>query len=79
VSTPTTVCVNDDLTTGKTSITLRTTNDEETGRLDLTSVSRVFERGCSVSYVVNSLLVKVLLGDDLLNDLLLDLLAKLFR
>ena len=33
--TPTTVGVDDDLTTGKTSITLGTTNDEASGGLDL--------------------------------------------
>jgi hypothetical protein len=35
VSTPSTVGVNDDLTAGKTGITLWTTDDEETGWLDL--------------------------------------------
>lgn len=35
VRTPSTVGVNDDLTASKTGITLGTSNDEETGRLDL--------------------------------------------
>lgn len=35
VSTPATVGVDNDLTAGKTSVTLGTTNDEKSGRLDL--------------------------------------------
>ena len=61
VGTPATVGVDDDLTAGKTSVTLGTTDDEETRGLD----------------VVDGLLVEVLGGDDLLDDLLLDLLAEL--
>lgn len=39
VGTPTTVCVNDNLATGQTGVTLRTTNDEEAGGLDLVNQS----------------------------------------
>lgn len=39
MGTPTTVGVNDDLTSSKTGVTLGTTDDEKTGRLDLVSVS----------------------------------------
>ena len=39
VGTPTTVGVNDDLTSSKTGVTLGTTDDEKTGGLDLVSVS----------------------------------------
>jgi len=35
VSTPSTICVNNDLSAGKTSISLRPTDDEKSGRLDL--------------------------------------------
>mgnify|MGYP003624095068 CR=1 FL=1 len=58
---PTAVGVDNDLTAGKTSITLRSTDDEETRGLN----------------VVDGLVVEELSGDDLLDDLLLDLLAKL--
>lgn len=39
VCTPATVGVNDDLTASQTGVTLRTTDDEETGRLDLRLLS----------------------------------------
>lgn len=42
VSTPTTVGVDNDLTASKTGITLGTTDDEETGGLDLNDVSTCF-------------------------------------
>jgi hypothetical protein len=42
VGTPTTVGVNDDLTAGQTSITLWTSNDEESGGLNLSAVSGVY-------------------------------------
>jgi hypothetical protein len=56
VGTPATVGVDDDLTAGETGITLRTTDDEAAGRLD----------------VVDGAVVQQLSGDDLLDDLLLD-------
>ena len=61
VGSPATVGVDNDLTASKTSVTLGSTNDEETRGLD----------------VVDGLVVKHLGGDDLLDDLLLDLLAEL--
>jgi hypothetical protein len=61
VGSPTTVCVDDDLAASQTGITLGSTDDEETGGLD----------------VVDGLVVEELGGDDLLDDLLLDLLAEL--
>lgn len=61
VGTPTTVGVDNDLTASKTSVTLGSSNDEETRGLD----------------VVDGLVVEQVGGDDLLDDLLLDLLAEL--
>jgi len=61
VGTPATVGVDDDLSAGQTSITLGTTNDEETRGLD----------------VVDGVVTEVLGGDDLLDDLLLNLLSEL--
>lgn len=57
MSSPSTVSVDNDLSTGQTSITLRTTNDESAGRLD----------------VVDGSVVQEVLGDDSLDDLLQDL------
>ena len=56
VGTPTTVGINDDLTASETGITLRTTDDEAAGGLD----------------VVDSAVVKELSRDDLADNLLLD-------
>jgi len=61
VGTPTTIGINDDLAAGKTSIAVGTTDDEAA-------------RGVEV---VDGILVKVLGGDDLLDDLLHELLADL--
>jgi hypothetical protein len=61
VGTPATVGVDNNLTASETGITLGSTNDEQTRGLD----------------VVLDVVVKVLGGDDLLDDLLLDLLAEL--
>ncbi|PTD12828.1 hypothetical protein FCULG_00003046 [Fusarium culmorum] len=61
VGTPTTVGVDDDLSAGQTGITLGTTNDKEARGLD----------------VVDGLIAEVLGGDNLLDDLLLDLLSEL--
>ena len=58
---PAAVCVDDDLAAGQTGVTLGSADDEKTGRLD----------------VVDGLVVEELGGDDLLDDLLLDLLAQL--
>jgi hypothetical protein len=60
VGTPTAVGVDNDLSAGQTGVTLRTTNDESAGRLD----------------VVDGALVEEVLGDDDLDDLLHDLLAE---
>ena len=60
VGSPTTVGVDNDLTAGETGVTLGSANDEETRGLD----------------VVDGLVVEHLGGDDLLDDLLLDLLAE---
>jgi len=57
VGTPTTVSVDDDLSAGQTGVTLGTTDDESAGRLD----------------VVDGSVVKEVLGDDNLDDLLEDL------
>lgn len=57
MGTPTTVSVDNDLTTGQTGITLGTTDDESAGRLN----------------VVDGSVVKEVLGDDSLDDLLEDL------
>lgn len=59
VGTPSTVGVDDDLTTGQTGVTLGTTDDEQTRGLQ----------------VVDSAVIKQVGGDDLLDDLLLELLA----
>jgi hypothetical protein len=56
VGTPTTVGVDDDLTAGETSITLRTTDDEAAGGLE----------------VVDGAVIKELSGDDLADNLLLE-------
>jgi hypothetical protein len=61
VGTPTTVSVNDNLAASETGITLGTTDDEETRGLD----------------VVDGLVVQVLCGDDLLDNLVENLLAEL--
>jgi hypothetical protein len=53
VGSPTTVGVDNDLSAGQTSVTLRTTNDESTRRLN----------------VVDTSVVEQVLGDDLLDDL----------
>lgn len=60
VGTPTTVGVDNDLTAGQTGVTLGTTNDEAARGLD----------------VVDGLVVEVLGGDGLLDDLVKDLLAE---
>jgi hypothetical protein len=60
VGTPTTVSVNDDLSAGQTSVTLGTTDNESAGRLD----------------VVDGPLVQEFSGDNLLDDLFLDLLSE---
>jgi hypothetical protein len=78
VSAPSAICVNDDLTAGKTSIALWTTNDKKTGRLNLFStVSTLssFMHSELSAYVVNSFIVKELCRDDLLDNLLLNLLS----
>ena len=62
VGTPTTVSVDNDLSSGQTSISLRTTNDESTRRLD----------------VVNTSVIEQVLGDDLLDNLLHDLGSEVF-
>lgn len=62
VGTPTTVGVDNDLSTSETGVTLRTTNDKSAGRLD----------------VVDDSVIKKVLGDNLLDDLLEDLLSELF-
>jgi hypothetical protein len=74
VGPPSTVCVDDNLTAGKTGITLRTTNDEESRWLNL-KLLLVWHIPMYVSgtYVVDGLVVQVLCRDDLLDDLLLDL------
>lgn len=61
VGSPSSVCVNNNLSAGKTSITVGTTNDESA-------------RGVQV---VHSLLVKVLGGDDVLDDVLHEVVADL--
>ena len=60
VGTPATVGVNNDLTAGKTGITLRATNDEAAGGLD----------------VIDSAVIQEVGGNDLLDDLLLQFLAE---
>lgn len=62
MGTPTTVGVDNDLSTSETGVTLRTTNDKSAGRLD----------------VVDDSVIKKVLGDNLLDDLLEDLLSELF-
>jgi hypothetical protein len=54
VGSPTTVSVNNDLSAGQTSVTLRSTDNESAGRLD----------------VKDGLVVQHVAGDDLLDDLL---------
>lgn len=60
VGTPTSVGVDNDLSAGQTSVTLGTTDNESAGRLD----------------VVDGSVVQEVRGDDLVDDLLLDLLAE---
>jgi hypothetical protein len=62
VSTPTTVGVDNDLSTSQTSITLRSTNNESTRRLN----------------VVNTLVVEQVLGDNLLDNLFHDFRSEVF-
>lgn len=61
VGTPTTVGVDNDLSTGQTGITLGTTDDESTGRLDVVDGPLVHEVG----------------RDDLVDNLVLDLLSEI--
>lgn len=62
VGTPTTVGVDDDLSTGQTGVTLGTTDDESARGLD----------------VVDGLVVQQFRGDNLLDDVLLDFLSEVF-
>ena len=73
VSSPSTVCIDNDLSAGQTSVTLRATDNEESRRLNLQSVSLVFNLYVLIStYMVDSLIVQVLGRNDLLDDLLLN-------
>ena len=76
MGTPATVGVDNDLSSSQASVTLRTTNDEETRGLNL--VKSVIRRctGATRTYVVDGAVVQVLLRDDLLDDLLLDLFSE---
>ena len=62
---PLTVCVNDDLTTGKTSVTVRTTNDETTGRIEMVHrlLIQIFGRDDRLDDVFHELFLDLLLGD----------------
>ena len=62
MSTPTTVGVDDDFTTSDTCVSLRSTNDESAGRLD----------------VVDGALVEETLGDDWFDDVFHDLFTEVF-
>ena len=78
VGTPAAVGVDDDLAAGETGVTLWAANDEEAGGLDLSYISIVEREGwLGNAHMVDGIVVKVLLRDDLLDDLLLDFLAKL--
>ena len=46
VGTPATVGIDDDLAAGQTGVTLRTANDEETGRLDLRTLVMFEKEKC---------------------------------
>lgn len=79
VGTPATVGIDNDLSAGQTSITLGATNDEEARGLDLDqkSVMSTYTIVIIATYVVDGLVIEVLSGNDLLDDLLLDLLSEL--
>lgn len=79
MSSPATVCVDDNLSAGKTGVTLGTANDELSGGLNLMRVSGDgAEQGRLriATHVIDGLLVKVVGRNDLLDDLLLDLLSQ---
>lgn len=78
VRTPTAIRVDDDLAACQTGVTLRATDDEETGRLDLDMLVWEITWQESVNYVVNCSVIQQVGGDDLLDDLLLDLFPQLF-
>lgn len=65
VSTPTTVGVDNDLSTGQTSVTLRTANDESAGWLDVVDglVVQQFSWDCSLDDLLKDFLSQVLSGD----------------
>lgn len=74
MGTPATVGVNDDLTTGKTSVTLWATDDEAARGLDLRAVTSEETRDAMLreTYVVDGALIEKLLRDHLRDDLLPD-------
>jgi len=78
MSTPATIGIDNNLTASQTSITLRATNDEEARRLDLNNVSEYEEYAkYQNAYVIDGVVVEVLGGDNLLDDLLHDFLSEL--
>ena len=82
VSAPAAVGVDDDFAAGQPCVALWAANDEEAGGLDLeTHVSpcSIKQKSCdwTPTYVIDGLVIKILLGDGFLDNLLLDLLAQL--
>ena len=78
MSTPATIGIDDNLTASQAGITLRATNDEEARRLDLNNVNKYEEYAkYQNAYVIDGVVVEVLGGDNLLDDLLHDFLSEL--
>jgi hypothetical protein len=78
VGTPSTVCVNNDLSASETSITLWSSNDELSRRLDLkTGQQGLHSRQLGKTYVVDGLLGEILGRNDSLDNLFQDFLSQL--
>lgn len=74
---PAAVGVDNDLAASKTSVTLRAANDKETRGLDLWCGQLTCSKASQETYVVDSLVIAEILGNNLVDDLLLDLLSEL--
>lgn len=77
---PSSIGIDDDLTTSQTSITLRTTNDEATRGLDLVFVRQESfqEDKTRSTYVIDCPLIKQIGRDHFLDDLLKNFPAKVW-
>ena len=76
MGTPSTVRVDDDLTTSKTGVTLGATNNEAARGLDLQENEELLRGARKWTYVVGGSFVKEISWDNRLDDFLLDLPAE---